>query len=53
MLNFVIILQFNNKSVAQVAADMLMLLVDYVGALLNQHPDLPRRIIEVSASHIL
>ncbi|CAH1791020.1 unnamed protein product [Owenia fusiformis] len=45
-------LRFNQKNVAQVAADMLLLLCDHVDALLNHQPDLPKRIIEVTASTI-
>ena len=40
-------LKFNNKAVAQVASDMLMLLSEQVDKLLVYHPDLPRKIVEV------
>lgn len=40
-------LKFNNKAVAQVASDMLMLLSEQVEKLLVYHPDLPRKIVEV------
>eukprot|EP00092_Neocalanus_flemingeri_P011414 GFUD01012300.1.p1 GENE.GFUD01012300.1~~GFUD01012300.1.p1 ORF type:complete len:1967 (-),score=283.48 GFUD01012300.1:286-6186(-) len=40
-------LKFNNKAVAQVASDMLMLLSEQVEKLLIYHPDLPRKIVEV------
>ena len=40
-------LKFNNKAVAQVASDMLMLLSEQVDKLLVYHPDLPRKILEV------
>ena len=43
--------QFNNKSVAQVAADMLLMLADHVQVLLKIQPDLPHKIIEVSQGH--
>ena len=42
-----VLFQFNNKCVAQVATDMLMLLCDHCGTLLKEQPDVPRRIIEV------
>lgn len=44
--------QFNNKLVARVAADMLMLLTDHVTTLLDKMADIPRRIIEVMANVI-
>ena len=40
-------LKFNNKAVAQVASDMLMLLSEQVDRLLVYHSDLPRKIVEV------
>ena len=40
-------LKFNNKAVAQVASDMLLLLSEQVDRLLVYHPDLPRKIVEV------
>ena len=40
-------LKFNNKAVAQVASDMLMLLSEQVERLLVYHSDLPRKIVEV------
>merc|ERR1719410_751567 len=40
-------LKFNNKAVAQVASDMIMLLSEQVDKLLVYHPDLPRKIVEV------
>jgi len=40
-------LKFNNKAVAQVAGDMLMLLSEQVDRLLVYHSDLPRKIVEV------
>ena len=36
------------RSVAKVATDMLIMLVDHIKVLLDYHPELPKRIIEVS-----
>ncbi|XP_076098209.1 ral GTPase-activating protein subunit alpha-1-like isoform X10 [Mytilus galloprovincialis] len=36
-----------NRSVARVATDMLAMLVDHIKVLLDYHPELPKRIIEV------
>ena len=47
-----LVFQFNNKLVAQVAADMLLLLCDHVDILLDQQPEIPRRIIELIANVI-
>ena len=40
-------LKFNNKAVAQVASDMLMLISEQVDRVLSYHQDLPKRIVEV------
>lgn len=40
-------LKFNNKAVAQVASDMLMLISEQVDRVLAYHQDLPKRIVEV------
>ncbi|XP_076305803.1 ral GTPase-activating protein subunit alpha-1 isoform X2 [Tachypleus tridentatus] len=42
--------KFNNKTVAQVASDMLLLVCDHAVSLQQHHPDLPQKIIEVIAS---
>jgi hypothetical protein len=39
--------QLQNKLVAQVASDMLLLLTDHVETLLEKMPDIPCKIIEV------
>lgn len=38
---------------AQVAADMLMLLCDHVDVLLSEQPDVPRRIVEVITNSVI
>ncbi|XP_040580670.1 ral GTPase-activating protein subunit alpha-1 [Lepeophtheirus salmonis] len=42
-------LRFNNKSVAQIASDMLLLLTDHVQSLLDYYPEVPKKIVEVLA----
>ena len=44
---FDFLLQCNEKRVAKLSADMLTLLCDHVDKLLDFHPDLPKRIVEV------
>ena len=46
------LLQCNEKRVAKLSADMLTLLCDHVDKLLDFHPDLPKRIVEVRISVI-
>lgn len=43
-------IRFNNKSVAQVSSDMLMLLTDHSDYFLKQYPDIPPKIIELIAT---
>ncbi|XP_023240859.1 ral GTPase-activating protein subunit alpha-1-like isoform X3 [Centruroides sculpturatus] len=43
-------LKFNNKSVAQVSSDMLLLLTDHADYFVKQYPDIPPKIIEIIAS---
>ncbi|XP_069689068.1 probable Rho GTPase-activating protein CG5521 isoform X3 [Periplaneta americana] len=48
--------KFNNKTVGQVASDILLLLCDHADKLLENYPDIPPRIIEVLAltiSHLM
>ncbi len=45
-------LRFNNKAVAQIASDML-LLADHVDKLLHYYPEVPRKIVEVLARTLL
>lgn len=42
-------LRFNNKAVAQIASDMLMLLSDHVANFLTYYPEVPKKIVEVLA----
>lgn len=42
-------LRFNNKAVAQIASDMILLLADHVDKLLDYYPEVPRKIVEVLA----
>lgn len=42
-------LRFNNKAVAQIASDMLLLLADHVKNFLDYYPEVPKKIIEVLA----
>jgi hypothetical protein len=42
-------LRFNNKAVAQIASDMLLLLADHVPAFLDYYPEVPKKILEVLA----
>lgn len=46
-------LKFNNKAVAQIASDMLLLLADHVDSFLNHYPEVPRRIVEVLARSLV
>ena len=46
-------LQCNEKRVAKLSADMLTLLCDHVDKLLDFHPDLPKRIVEVIGLHLV
>ena len=42
-------LRFNNKAVAQIASDMLLLLADHVPNFLDFYPEVPKKIVEVLA----
>ena len=42
-------LRFNNKAVAQIASDMVLLLADHVERLLEFYPEVPKKIVEVLA----
>ena len=42
-------LRFNNKAVAQIASDMLLLLADHVKNFLEFYPEVPKKIVEVLA----
>ena len=44
-------LRFNNKAVAQIASDMLLLLADHVKNFLDYYPEVPKKIIEVLARY--
>ena len=44
-----IALRFNNKAVAQIASDMVLLLADHVERLLEFYPEVPKKIVEVLA----
>lgn len=46
-------LRFNNKAVAQIASDMLLLLADCVDNLLEYYPEVPRKIVEVLARTLI
>ncbi|PNF30190.1 Ral GTPase-activating protein subunit alpha-2 [Cryptotermes secundus] len=49
-------LRFNNKTVGQVASDILLLLCDHADRLVEHYPEIPSRIIEVLAltlSHLM
>ena len=39
-------LRFNNKAVAQIASDMVLLLADHVEKLLDFYPEVPKKIVE-------
>ena len=41
-------LRFNNKAVAQIASDMLLLLADHVKNFLEYYPEVPKKIVEVA-----
>ena len=41
--------RFNNKAVAQIASDMVLLLADHVERLLEFYPEVPKKIVEVLA----
>ena len=45
---FLSLLQCKDRNVAKTSADMLTLLCDHVDALRDFHPDLPKRIVNVS-----
>ena len=49
MHNFFIFHRFNNKAVAQIASDMVLLLADHVERLLEFYPEVPKKIVEVLA----
>ena len=42
-------MRFNNKAVAQIASDMVLLLADHVERLLEFYPEVPKKIVEVLA----
>ena len=42
-------LRFNNKAVAQIASDMLLLLADHVKNFIDFYPEVPKKIVEVLA----
>jgi len=46
-------LRFNNKAVAQIASDMLLLLADHVKNFLDYYPEVPKKIIEVLARYTM
>ena len=46
-INCVALTQFNNRTVGQVASDILLLLCDHADRLIGQYPEIPPRIIEV------
>ncbi len=46
---FLTALRFNNKAVAQIATDMVLLLSDHVEKLLDFFPQVPKKIVEVLA----
>ena len=46
-INCVASTQFNNKTVGQVASDILLLLCDHADRLIGHYPEIPPRIIEV------
>jgi hypothetical protein len=43
----VVLSQFNNKTIGQVASDILLLLCDHADRLIEHYPEIPSRIIEV------
>lgn len=46
-INCVALTQFNNRTVGQVASDILLLLCDHADRLIGQYPEIPPRIVEV------
>eukprot|EP00095_Tigriopus_kingsejongensis_P007384 maker-scaffold1916_size24942-snap-gene-0.4 protein:Tk07384 transcript:maker-scaffold1916_size24942-snap-gene-0.4-mRNA-1 annotation:"250 kda substrate of akt" len=46
-------LRFNNKAVAQIASDMLLLLADHVKNFLDFYPEVPKKIVEVLAKTLI
>lgn len=46
-INCVALTQFNNRTVGQVASDILLLLCDHADRLIGHYPEIPPRIIEV------
>ena len=46
-------LRFNNKAVAQIASDMLLLLADHVKNFLEYYPEVPKKIVEVLARTLI
>lgn len=46
-------LRFNNKAVAQIASDMLLLLADHVKNFLDFYPEVPKKIVEVLARTLI
>ena len=46
-------LRFNNKAVAQIASDMLLLLTDHVKNFLVYYPEVPKKIVEVLARTLI
>jgi hypothetical protein len=46
-INCVALVQFNNRTVGQVASDILLLLCDHADRLIGYYPEIPPRIIEV------
>jgi hypothetical protein len=46
-INCVALTQFNNRTVGQVASDILLLLCDHAERLIGHYPEIPPRIIEV------
>ena len=46
-------LRFNNKAVAQIASDMLLLLADHVRNFLEYYPEVPKKIVEVLARTLI
>lgn len=46
-INCVVLTQFNNRTVGQVASDILLLLCDHADRLIGHYPEIPPRIVEV------
>ena len=46
-------LRFNNKAVAQIASDMLLLMADLVKNFLDFYPEVPKKIVEVLARTLI